>query len=166
MNTIIKQYDWIRSTREKLFQYCETLTTEDYTCEIDKFGWGSIRNLHVHVAGCYQSWLGNFALKKGITRITPDQANNVQDMRQVFDKVNDLVYEFLDEFEGKWEHSIIGPVSWQDDEEELTILWLYTHVVTHEFHHKGQIVSMGRQLGYAPDNTDLIEPGNLVSKLK
>ncbi|MTW86470.1 DUF664 domain-containing protein [Virgibacillus dakarensis] len=160
MNVLEKQYDWIRFTREKLFRYCEKLTIEDYTCEIDKFSWGSMRNLHVHVAGCYQSWLGNFGLTKGITRVTPDLVSNVEDMRQIFENVNELVFEFLEEFEGQWDFGITGPVSWQDEEEELTPLWLYTHVVTHEFHHKGQIVSMGRHLGYIPGNTDLIEPVN------
>jgi uncharacterized damage-inducible protein DinB len=30
--------------------------------------------------------------------------------------------------------------------------------MTHEFHHKGQIVKIGRQLGYNPPETDLVEP--------
>ncbi|MFI5159066.1 MAG: DinB family protein [Sphingobacteriales bacterium] len=33
---------------------------------------------------------------------------------------------------------------------------LFTHVTTHEFHHKGQVVSMSRQLGYTPVDTDVI----------
>ncbi|ASK60768.1 damage-inducible protein DinB [Virgibacillus phasianinus] len=161
MNVLVNQYDLIRLTREKLFQYCETLSIEDYTHEHDNFGWGSIRNLHVHVAECYQSWLANFGLKKGLTLVTPELVRDVQDMRRIFEKVDKLVYEFLEKFDGQWDLGITGPVSWQDEEEELTTLWLYTHVITHEFHHKGQIVSMSRQLGYTPDDTDLIEPGHL-----
>ena len=30
----------------------------------------------------------------------------------------------------------------------ITPLWLLTHTETHEFHHKGQIVSVARHLGY------------------
>ena len=37
-----------------------------------------------------------------------------------------------------------------------TRIWLLTHTETHEFHHKGQIASMARHLGYVPPNTDLI----------
>ncbi|UOQ92891.1 DinB family protein [Halobacillus shinanisalinarum] len=160
MNVLKSQYDWIRCTREKLFQYCETITAEDYTCELDQFGWGSIRNLHLHVVECYQSWLGNFGLQKSLTLVTPEQVRNVEDMRGIFEKVDRLVYEFLEEFEGQWSLGITGPVPWQEEEEELSPLWLYTHVVTHEFHHKGQIVSMSRQLGYIPEDTDLIELKN------
>ncbi|MFD2924139.1 DinB family protein [Halobacillus naozhouensis] len=158
MNVLIEQYNWIRCTREKLFHYCETITPEDYTCELDQFGWGSIRNLHVHVAECYQSWLGNFGLEKGLSLATPDLVSNVGEMRRIFEKVDRLVIEFLEKFEGQWNLGISGSVPWHDEEEELTPLWLYTHAATHEFHHKGQIVAMSRQLGYTPDDTDLIEP--------
>ncbi|HEO8418505.1 TPA: hypothetical protein VBX77_000466 [Yersinia enterocolitica] len=30
------------------------------------------------------------------------------------------------------------------------------HSITHEFHHKGQIVAMLRSLGYIPKNTDIL----------
>jgi uncharacterized damage-inducible protein DinB len=158
MDVLVRQYDWIRRTRELLFRYCETLTSEDYVRELDGFGGGSIRSLHVHVAECYQSWLGNFALKKGMTLAKPDSVSNVQEMRQVFEEVNSLVYEFFQEFNGRWDLILTGSVPWQDENEELTTLWLFTHTVTHEFHHKGQMVSMSRQLGYTPPDTDLIEP--------
>ena len=33
---------------------------------------------------------------------------------------------------------------------------LFTHVITHEFHHQGQILPMSRQLGYIPVDTDVM----------
>jgi uncharacterized damage-inducible protein DinB len=33
---------------------------------------------------------------------------------------------------------------------------IFTHVITHEFHHKGQILSLSRHLGYTPVDTDII----------
>ncbi len=44
----------------------------------------------------------------------------------------------------------------------ITPLWLLTHTETHEFHHKGQIVSMARHLGYTPPNTILILINSIV----
>jgi uncharacterized damage-inducible protein DinB len=40
--------------------------------------------------------------------------------------------------------------------ETATPLQLFTHVITHEFHHKGQILSRCRQLGYVPVDTDIL----------
>ena len=33
---------------------------------------------------------------------------------------------------------------------------LFTHVVTHEFHDKGQILSLTRHLGFVPVDTDVM----------
>ncbi|MBM7645398.1 putative damage-inducible protein DinB [Scopulibacillus daqui] len=161
MNVLMKQYNWVSSTREQLFRYCETLNPADYIKELGEFGGNSIRNLHVHVAECYQSWLGIFGLKKNITLVEPSSVNKVQEIRQIFNEINNLVYEFINKFEGNWDYILTGYVPWSHQEEGLTAMWLYTHTITHEFHHKGQIVSMGRQLGYIPLDTDLIAPSEL-----
>ncbi|WP_099157676.1 DinB family protein [Virgibacillus ndiopensis] len=157
MDVLARQYDWIRQTRELLFQFCEVMTLEDYTKDIDSFGGDSIRDIHVHVAECYQHWLGNIAMKKGINPVKPDSINSVADLRHVFKETDRLVEAFLQEYEGRWDLTISRTVSWQEKPIEYTTLWLFTHTITHEFHHKGQIVKMGRLLGYIPPDTDLIE---------
>ncbi|MDM5199290.1 DinB family protein [Fictibacillus enclensis] len=156
MDVFLSQYDWIRRTRKTLFRYCETLPHEDYVKEVEAFGGDSIRNLHAHVADCYQTWLGIRALGKQFPEINPQTIHSVQDMREIFAKTDDLVLEFLQEFKGNWGRSIRVTMrnrkSW-----EITALWLFTHTATHEFHHKGQIVKIGRQLGFIPPETDLLE---------
>ncbi|SDM71205.1 Uncharacterized damage-inducible protein DinB (forms a four-helix bundle) [Fictibacillus solisalsi] len=155
MDVFVSQYEWIRRTRETLFRYCETLAYEDYVRELETFGGDSIRNLHAHVADCYQTWLGNRALGHKLPEIKPQTINCVQDMRQIFAKTDDLVLEFLQEYKGNWERSI--QITRNGECWKITALWLFTHTATHEFHHKGQIVKIGRQLGYIPPDTDLIE---------
>ncbi|WP_026694133.1 DinB family protein [Peribacillus kribbensis] len=157
MEVFFSQYNWIRRTRETLFSYCETLSDADYIKELEAFGGDSIRNLHVHVADCYRVWLGIRALGNAEPDIMPETVNNVNDMRGVFRKTDELVYSFLNEFQGKWDRTI--PLTLRNGATmNPTALWLFTHTATHEFHHKGQIVKIGRQLGYVPPDTDLIEP--------
>ena len=101
--------------------------------------------------------MGNHALGKSLPEIKPESVNNVEEMREVFKRRDAMVYEFLDEFKSHWDHTI--QVSFKNgDSAQFTILWLFTHTITHEFHHKGQIVKLGRQFGYIPPDTDLIEP--------
>src|SRR5690554_652102 len=147
------QYELIQHTRESLFRFCETMSHTDYIKEVEAFGGVSIRSLHVHVADCYQVWLGNRALGKSLPRVKPQSVDNVQKMREVFKKTDALVYEFLNEFKNKWDPTI--QACWQSDSSELTQLWLFTHTITHEFHHRGQIVKLGRQLGYIPPKMNL-----------
>ncbi|EGL17430.1 hypothetical protein HMPREF9413_1764 [Paenibacillus sp. HGF7] len=77
-------------------------------------------------------------------------------MREVFKKADVLVDEFLGDFKNKWDPSVQAP--WQSDSVELTELWLFTHTITHEFHHRGQMLKMGRQLGYIPPKMNLAKP--------
>lgn len=157
MDVFITQYDWIQRSREALLGYCETLSPADYVKELEIFGGDSIRNLHVHVANCYRIWLGKRALGKSFPEIKPESVNEIQQMREVFRETDELVNEFLNEFKGKWNHTIQITLK-SGSTMEPTALWLFTHTITHEFHHKGQIVKIGRQLGYIPPDTDLIEP--------
>jgi len=156
MEVFVSQYDLIQRTRELLFQYCEALSPEDYVKKLETFGGDSIRSLHAHVADCYRLWLGSRALGRVLPQIKPESINNLQEMRQVFMKTDALVHEFLNEFEGKWDHTM--QVSFEGGSGvKLKALWIFTHTITHEFHHKGQIVKMGRQMGYIPPETDLID---------
>ncbi|TKC18977.1 DinB family protein [Robertmurraya kyonggiensis] len=157
MELFVSQYTWIQKTRELLFRYCETVSPEDYVKELETFGGDSILGLQAHVADCYRAWLGTRALGKSLAAISPESINNVQEMQEVYRKTDEMVYEFLREFNGKWEQNV--PVMFENGRHaEFTALWLFTHTITHEFHHKGQIVKMGRTLGYIPPDTDLIDP--------
>ncbi|WP_404469515.1 DinB family protein [Sutcliffiella horikoshii] len=157
MELFQSQYDWIRRTRETLFQYCEGMSNEDYLKEIEIFGGDSIRDLHVHIATCYHFWLGTHGLGKSIAKTDPNAIKNVADMRELFRKTDELVEEFLVKFQGNWEHTI--PYTFKSGEtSDFSTLWLYTHTITHEFNHKGQMVKIGRLLGYIPPDTDLIAP--------
>ncbi|MGD6818287.1 DinB family protein [Metabacillus sp. 113a] len=157
MDGLKNQYDWIRRTREVLFTYCESLAPSDYVKELESFGGDSIRNLHAHVADCYRTWLGIMTLGKPIPHVQLESVQTVQDMRKIFKETDEVVYDFLDEFKGKWDQAIHVDFS-DDNSAKTTPLWLVTHTMTHEFHHKGQIVKIGRQLGYVPPDTDLLDP--------
>ena len=126
---------------------------------MEGFGWGSIRDTHIHVTQCYQHWLSRFGLKETDNRMQTEGINTIEDMRRLFKEVDQLVNSFLETFESKYDYKIKGQVS--GEEEELTVLRLMTHTITHEFHHKGQIVSMARQLGYTPHDTDLLTPADI-----
>lgn len=153
MDVFKGQYEMIQRTRESLFRYCETMSPTDYVKEVETFGGASICSLHAHVADCYRIWLGSRALGKSLSKLNPKSVDSVQKMRELFKNTDELVYEFLNDYKNKWEPT--DQPSWQSNSVELTELWLFTHTITHEFHHRGQIVKMGRQLGYIPPKMNL-----------
>ncbi|WP_020614821.1 DinB family protein [Paenibacillus daejeonensis] len=153
MNVLQSQYEMIQRTRESLFRFCEGMTAADYIKAIDPLGDSSIRSLHAHVADCYLVWMGKRGLGLSTPRLKPQSIDSVEKMREVFKRTDALVYEFLRDFKDKWKPAVQEP--WMSSSAEATQLWLFTHCITHEFHHRGQISKIGRQLGYIPGKMNL-----------
>ncbi|MGG2015249.1 DinB family protein [Bacillus sp. S10(2024)] len=160
LDVLKQQYSFISSTREILFAFLEGIPLQKLHSEVPNFGSGSIIRTHIHVADCYRYWLGSFAFnkKRADFSFTTDyevEHLDIEKVRARFELVDEIVQRFLDEFNGCWFENIANEVKWQKEPWSTTPLWLLTHTETHEFHHKGQIVSMARHLGYNPTNTDL-----------
>ncbi|EEM05195.1 damage-inducible protein DinB [Bacillus pseudomycoides] len=160
LDVLKQQYSFISSTREILFAFLEEIPLQKLHSTVPNFGSGSIIQTHIHVADCYRYWLGSFAFNQrraDFSFATDYEINHsdVEKVRAKFELVDEIVQRFLDEFHARWFENIANEVKWQKEPWSTTPLWLLTHTETHEFHHKGQIVSMARHLGYSPPNTDL-----------
>lgn len=157
---LAEQYDLVRKTRESLFAFLESVPEDALHSEVPDFGFGTIARTHLHVAGCYMHWLVGFAniRTKPVYPTEEETASaDVAMLRRWFAISDEVVDEFLHAYGSRAMELIYnkseGPIG-------LTPIWLMTHTMTHEFHHKGQIVTMARRLGYAPPDTDLVYPDN------
>ena len=148
------QYEFVKSSRKVLLEYCKTLSEQHFLIENSNFGRGSIRNLLVHIGNTYEFWIGRESLKKNIKFAEYHSVKNVTEAEIFFQHVDLLVEEFINFYAEK------NTVDIQTEVHGKVIiassLKLFTHVITHEFHHKGQILSLSRHLGYIPVDTDVI----------
>lgn len=166
LDVLKQQYNWIRSARQVLFAFMEEIPQQSLHQTVPDFGNGTIIGTHIHAANSYRFWLGSFAYKqkpsdyRNIPKDEIEQAD-VRYVRDRFAEVDGLVQRFLDEFTDRWFETIKHELTWQSEPWIATPLLLLTHVETHEFHHKGQIVSMVRCLGYKPPADDRL--GGLFS---
>lgn len=161
-----QQYDWIRSARKNLFTFFEEIPLQVLHQTVPDFGNGSIIRTHIHAADSYRFWLGSFAFKQRPSEfreitITQIERADVKNVRDKFAEVDEIVQRFLNEYNNRWFESIEHDVAWQREPWIAAPLLLLTHVETHEFHHKGQIVSMARHLGFNPPADDRL--GGLFS---
>lgn len=156
MENIMKhQYDLVRSVRQHLFGFMEEMPLEKLHERVPGFGIGRMIEAHIHAADCYRFWIGSFAFQQKPSEFadTPERviANaDVRKVREIFDSVDETVEKFLDRYNSRWLEEIENVVEEGDKPVRLTPLFLLSHAETHEFHHKGQIVSMARHLGYNP----------------
>jgi uncharacterized damage-inducible protein DinB len=149
------QYSYVCSSRSALMDYCNTIKNEDFLKETDSMGrGGSIRNLLVHIANTYQGWIKDNALKEETTYYSAQNCTNVEMAEMIFSEVDEFMERF---FESILRQNVPFITMILDDQPaSVEPFKIYSHVITHEFHHKGQILSRSRQLGYIPIDTDIM----------
>jgi len=150
-----EQYRMVLESRQVLLDYCKTISQTDLVNENSSFGrGGSIKNLLVHIANVYEFWIGQKALGKNIVFTSNQSNSNITDIIAAFDQVDTFMTEFIEMFRTTEEKEIRYESNGISN--TISTLKLFTHVLTHEFHHKGQILSLSRHLGYVPVDTDII----------
>lgn len=153
---LLAQYDMVRGSRAVLFDYCDTISAEHFVYAHPGFGrGGSIRSLLIHICNCYEGWITKRVMRRPFEGAGLQSLNSVNEVRTWAHKVDDIVREFIDVFDGRYQQNLTIPF-FGDDNITTTPLHLFTHVITHEYHHKGQILSISRQLGYVPVDTDVL----------
>ena len=124
------------------------------TQEIAGFGRPTLREQLAHVLTTELAWVRCLRLLP-IERVDPATLASIEDVRQTQKRVASATLAYLDSID---ENELNHPL------ESYTDQWLgpprspaftILHVITHAFHHKGQIVAMLRLLGYPAPDTDM-----------
>jgi uncharacterized damage-inducible protein DinB len=149
----------VQSSRVVLLNYCDSFNPGDITRSVKEFSNASIRNLLVHVANTYLFWTAKYSLKKQIILFEQDKVRTVSEITRLYLLVDEHVKDFIDTFEDGITVSLKGKEPGGHFDLETTPLQVFTHVITHEFHHKGQIMTMSWILGYAPPDADIVRLG-------
>ncbi|MES9774297.1 DinB family protein [Priestia megaterium] len=82
----------------------------------------------------------------------------ISDIQLYFEQADAYVDAVFQQFSDNFDDIIEGELAWRPEVNSIrkTPRQLLMHAITHEFHHKGQIVAMLRLLGHIPKHTDII----------
>lgn len=154
------EYEWVRQTRGVLLDFCSELDPDDFTRQ-NGFGFQSVRDTLVHIADCYNAWLGSFVLlktKKPLTSKEDLLELGLDEIKGRFEQVDSYVNEVFKVLKHQMDEPIQRQIPWREGGEPISMTpsKLLMHTITHEFHHKGQVMAMARQMGYEPPNTDVL----------
>ncbi|WP_339035373.1 DinB family protein [Mammaliicoccus sciuri] len=155
-----EEYKWAKQTRNILLNQCSELSDDELSKELG-FGFQSIKNTLIHIAGCYHAWLGAFVLENTENPLFTNEIIsdlNIEDIKTYFEEADTYVYQVLKMPEKELQKPLYKKLIWNSNDKVFnkTPQQLLFHSVTHEYHHKGQIVTMLRMLGYTPQNTDVL----------
>lgn len=147
-------HTWTHERLDQLLSHALTLSQEQFVAEIPGFGAASIQDQLSHVVQCEQAWVHALQdiewthwAREDYT--TPDQLRTVK-QRVTFETI-----AYLDQLSDTQLNAqlVHRPSNWSGPLQ--TPAFILHHVITHAFHHKGQIVAMFRLLGHPAPDTDL-----------
>ena len=122
--------------------------------EVTGFGWSTLREQLVHVLSAEMAWVQGLQLLP-IVRLNAADYSTIDDLREAKRKAMAATIAYLDSIsEDQFNRNLERyPAEWMGPQQ--TPAFILLHIITHAFHHKGQMVAMLRLLGYPAPETDL-----------
>lgn len=149
------QYAMVKQSRAVVFQFLETDLSADIAKPVKTFNDKTISYLYVHIANTYIAWAENFALNGSQPYYDQDEPRTLAQLQNLFVRVDKTMDRFADHFATDPTRVVKGQ-KWPGKYIETDAYGIFTHVITHEFHHKGQAMTMARLLGHIPPDTDVM----------
>ncbi|HEX3663281.1 MAG TPA: DinB family protein [Acidobacteriaceae bacterium] len=151
----IRQFHrWTHQSLGLVFDHLATLPADDYTKELSGFGYPSLRAQVIHLLACEARWVNRL---QGLPNQSWELARwpAVSDARALRDEVTRKTMIYLSSLTHQ---QLNGQTTLYFPDGETAVrtpALILHHVLTHAFHHKGQIVAMCRLLGHPAPDTDL-----------
>jgi uncharacterized damage-inducible protein DinB len=147
-------HGWTHERLDLVLSHASLLNPEQFVAEIPGFGHGSVRDQLSHVIQCEQFWV------HGLQQIpwTPRAAREFPTIDLLSEAKKRIMSEtiaYLDRLSDAQLNMELDFRPWDWSGPLRSPAFILNHVITHTFHHKGQIVAMFRLLGHPAPDTDL-----------
>ena len=156
LNDIHNLYEYNYWANHQLLGVVEILTHEQFTKDLGS-SHGGIHGTLVHIMGAEEIWLKRWKEESPSTFYTKEKFPTFDALSDHWDMVEHEMIGFCHIL--KMEEDIAKTVTYKDlkGNQYSQSLWqLMQHLANHSTYHRGQVVTMLRQLGVKPVGTDLV----------
>jgi uncharacterized damage-inducible protein DinB len=154
LDGIRKFHGWTHLCLSRTFDHLATLPAADYTREIPNFGFPTLHAQVIHILNCEAFWIHTL---QALPFKDEDPADwpTVADARVLQREVSLKTQHYLSRLTDLHLNANTQLRFPDGDTAGRTPALVLHHLLTHAFHHKGQIVAMCRALGHPAPDTDL-----------
>jgi len=149
-----KFHEWTHASLTALLNHLSTIPDNAYAKEVPGFGFPTIHAQVIHVLNCEGFWIHMLQSIPFVDQ-TPANWPTVSDARRLQIEVSMKTLDYLSCLS---EQNLNAPTELHFPDGDVAVrtpALILHHVLTHAFHHKGQIVAMCRILGHPAPDTDL-----------
>jgi uncharacterized damage-inducible protein DinB len=144
--TLVDYHYW---ARDRLLEGLEPLTPEQFTRDMGS-SFRSIRDTAAHIYAAEWAWHSRWRGESPTALLAADMFPDVASLRTAWTDLERSVRRLLSD-RGDEGLSEVIPYKLFSGHEGASILWqMVQHVINHATYHRGQIVTMLRQLGATP----------------
>jgi uncharacterized damage-inducible protein DinB len=145
---------WTHACLNLALDHLSTMPTNDYVKEVSGFGFPTLRDQTIHIFNCEGFWVHTLQGLPYANR-TPEDCPVLADVRGLQEQVSESTHAYLSTLTNQQLNADAELHFPDGDISVSTPAFVLHHVLTHAFHHKGQIVAMCRALGHPAADTDL-----------
>ena len=137
-----------------LLQHVATMPDELRRKPISGFGHPTVWKQLVHILTCEEGWVHDLQ-DQPFPGWHEEACPTIAALRVAKDRIRDATQAYVRNLTQQDLNTTLAkrPVDWGGELRSPAFILL--HVITHAFHHKGQVVAMLRILGYPAPDTDL-----------
>lgn len=144
-----------RWMNENIFAACAEIPDDDRHRDMDAF-FGSIHDTLDHIFYGDQAWMNRFTGRPVGVAIGEELHADFTGLRRDREKMDAFIIAWCDKLDDAWLQENFEYTSNVDGETRVLPAWvLVTHMFNHQTHHRGQVTTLMKQLGYDPGITDL-----------
>jgi uncharacterized damage-inducible protein DinB len=116
---------------------------------------GGIHGTLAHIIGAERGWLSRWQGKSDTGTAAINQMHSVVELRAFWEDVCDEMSQFLSTMDDQKLQESLSTTA-RSGSHTASYAQMIQHVIDHSSYHRGQIVTMLRQLGVTPPSTGLI----------
>jgi uncharacterized damage-inducible protein DinB len=140
----------------RLFDALAALPSDAYRRDL-KGSFGSVHGTLAHIVGAEQLWLARWRGESPATLLKGDDVGTLAELRALWDRVEAERHEYLSVLtDAALASKVVVRPTGGGKEYVHTLQQAIQHTVDHSSYHRGQVVTMLRQLGVKPPGTGLI----------
>lgn len=154
LDGIRKFHEWTHASLSLVLDHLSTLPASDYAIEVPGFGFPTIHQQVIHIFNCEGFWIHTVS-GLPFTDRDPADYSAVSDAMRLQQEIKRQTLGYLSGLTDQ-QLNANTDLNFSDGDTDIrTPALILHHVLTHAFHHKGQIVAMCRALGHPAPDTDL-----------
>ena len=149
-----KLHGWTHASLNLLLNHLSTMPEADYVKRVSGFGFPTLREQTIHIFNCEGFWVHTLQGLQYANRTVEDCPILANASLLQMD-VSQSTHAYLSTLTNQQLNADTTLHFSDGDVAVRTPALVLHHVLTHAFHHKGQIVAMCRLLGHPAPDTDL-----------